>query len=465
MSFQDRFLRPEFSATTWIFRTEAEEYDEVDTYYYVSEEIITFEGAPNQYDDPWNCYRTDRIEIMQNLYELLLDCEKNKISLENTLFAMKDKEIEPLALAMDWTGVTPILIVERIATIGEGGPDLPTIDMQTKQLRGRYQSLMEPTPDLTLVKSLAAVISSKLAESKTLGKEDILEKMITETEEWNNYKNVLDFVEETKLPITHLYERLLNMHRTAPYQEWCFAPTIPLFQVGRFGIRESFPINGEIVYMTDTETLTAHDIFMRQYPLLDSISDYYTNIAPGVEVYFVSKKLGFLGTMVTAVDGYTLTVEPFREGWPQIYNVFDFRPLDPSDPASKPVYYSHSETYEETPVDRFGFMDVCEFMGDPRMVRFVLGKTSRNNTTFYLLSDNISTTVDDADFDVYNWLPPRWIKHTKLSPGLDKPWERPVETKPPPDKSKPGIITSAVRVPTGVIAALVIGLYVLNDSL
>ena len=78
MSFQDRFLRPEFSATTWIFRTEAEEYDEVDTYYYVSEEIITFEGAPNQYDDPWNCYRTDRIEIMQNLYELLLDCEKTK---------------------------------------------------------------------------------------------------------------------------------------------------------------------------------------------------------------------------------------------------------------------------------------------------------------------------------------------------------------------------------------------------
>ena len=168
MSFLERFLRPTFTETKWTFRTLPEEYDEVEFYYYLKGSTATeFEGAPNSYDDPWNCYRKDRVDIASDLYETLQRLEANSISFENALFAMNDKKIEKLGNALDWTEVTPEQLLERLFTQGEGGANLETIRDTIPTFKEKLEEYTTPAPSLAL--RVIDVIELKLAHARRLG--------------------------------------------------------------------------------------------------------------------------------------------------------------------------------------------------------------------------------------------------------------------------------------------------------
>ena len=219
-----------------------------------------------------------------------------------------------------------------------------------------------------------------------------------------------------------------------------------MFQVGRFDILESFPINFEIVYLTSTGALTAHDVFMRNFPLGDSINNYVGSVVPGIMVS-PDPSLGDAALQVAAVDGYEMTLVASMDGselGPS--NIFDYRPSDPDNPSSMP------EFVPDFVPKSYAFMDVVEERGK---TGFVLAHTIKNSTSFYIFSDDLATTTES-----YTWVPAQWLQSVVL-PTIKEP------QKALPDvvTEKESKIAVARRVPTGVIALAVVGLLVLNESL
>ena len=368
--------------------------------------------------------------MFERLYTFLTTCSDQRVSIWNSLFSMHDKKAEAAAMSMNWSETNPELIMERVATEGNGGPSMSDIESNLQSLESKLKALTEPSN--TLLQALVNVIESKCAEAVLLGHPNVLNQIVTKTfEDRVDPTSLLSSVQGLDVPTPELYGLLLDMHRTAPYQTWCYRPGIPLFQCDAAGPHASFLINFEIVYMTDNTTFTASELCRARYPVRDTVNEFPTSIGIGQLLNIKGTKLP-----VVAQDGFTLTVQN-ESGDPEEMSVFDFMWSDPDDRSSEIVYRKS----EQPDFEFFSAVNVGTETG------FVIARTVEGSNLFYMFDPEL-----DISGDHYEWIPAQWLEPVHLT-------DLPAKTQKVEQLRRP------VRVPTGVLALTTIGLLVLIDSL
>lgn len=128
-----------------MFRTELSEYDQDRVWVYVTQGgPETFTGKPSSLIDPWNCYMPERIQIYQDLYILLQQCQSEKIQIQNIgLFFMDDTMMAKEAGNMNWRLISPREIIQKIATRTEHPVSMATVDTETENIRNKFRQYTE----------------------------------------------------------------------------------------------------------------------------------------------------------------------------------------------------------------------------------------------------------------------------------------------------------------------------------
>jgi hypothetical protein len=236
------------------------------------------------------------------------------------------------------------------------------------------------------------------------------------------------YIEATGLTPALTYSKLVKLHNESEYHSWCWRPHLTVFGVNKFGILESFPLAGEIVYRTASETLTLHAIFDDFYDENDFVQEAASRIDVGMLVENLS---GGGAARVVRKSGYSAGLE--FDGEEQLdFPIYQLRASEETRVTGTPSDFKMVQP-------EFKFFDAA--MMDDTFV-MIYGRKREEGYLFYI--------VDESEFE---WMPAARLKPW-VAPQIDK------ALLPPKDPQ----IEKPMRIPSGAIAVAVIGLLLAAEN-